>query len=245
MTQGEQTTMGIDQATALTRRRYDRVAPWYDAFEWSVERTTFGRLRKRLWSGVHGESVLEVGVGTGKNIPYYPPSSRVTAIDLSERMLEHARRRAAGLGLSPEFHAMDIQQALFADASFDAAVATFVFCSVPDPIRGLRQLARVTKPDGDIWLLEHVRLDGPLAGRLMDLLNPLMVRLMGANINRRTVDNVAASGLEVLEVQSFHGGLVRMIHARPRTPAAGPGFDRAPRRSAAASTFGKRWTSDG
>jgi len=90
-----------------------------------------------------------------------------------------------------------------------------VFCSVPDPVQGLRELGRVVRPDGDIWLLEHVRVNRPVVGLLMDLLNPIVVRIMGANINRRTVENVRKAGLEIVEIEDLRGGLVKLIHARP------------------------------
>jgi ubiquinone/menaquinone biosynthesis C-methylase UbiE len=85
---------------------------------------------------------------------------------------------------------MDVQALTFPDDDFDAAVATCVFCSVPDPVRGLQELARVVKPDRRILLLDHVRIDQPLIGAIMDGLNPLIVRMWGANINRRTTENV-------------------------------------------------------
>jgi ubiquinone/menaquinone biosynthesis C-methylase UbiE len=91
-------------------------------------------------------------------------------------------------------------------------VATFVFCSVPDPVRGLQELRRVVRPDGLVLLLEHVRIDRPVIGRLMDLLNPIVVRLMGANINRRTVENVRQAGLTIERVENLTAnGLVKLI----------------------------------
>jgi len=122
--------------------------------------------------------VLEVGVGTGKNMPYYPAGIRVTAVDLSGQMLSRARRRAPHLRLPVPLVQTDVQALAFPDAAFDTAVATFVFCSVPDPVRGLREVARVVRLGGLVVLLEHVRAEGPILGRLMDLLDPLIVRLM-------------------------------------------------------------------
>lgn len=201
--------------TALTRARYDRIAPVYDLMEWFTERAAFRQWRRLLWSRVPAGKVLEIGVGTGKNMSFYPTGARVTAIDLSGRMLARARRRAQELGLDVDLRLMDAQQLEFADDTFDAVVATFVFCSVPDPIRGLQELGRVVKPDGDIWLLEHVRVDRPIVGTLMDLLNPVVVRITGANINRRTVENVRRAGLVIVEVEDLRRDLVKLIHARP------------------------------
>ena len=111
---------------------------------------------------------------------------------------------------------MDAQQLDFPDDSFDAAAATFVLCSVPDPVLGLRELGRVVKPDGRIFLLDHVRIDRPVIGPLMDLLNPIIGRLTGANINRRTLDIVQRVGLNIETVTDLGPlGIVKLIVAHP------------------------------
>jgi phosphatidylethanolamine/phosphatidyl-N-methylethanolamine N-methyltransferase len=204
----------IDRQTAATQARYDRIAPVYDLMEWFVENSAFQEWRKDLWSRLPSGRILEVGVGTGKNMPYYPPDAQVTAIDLSERMLAQAQRKADELGLQVDLRHMDVQDLGFPQDTFAAAVATFVFCSVPIPVRGLREIARVVKPGGDIWLLEHVRINKPLIGLLMDFANPLAVRDMGANINRQTVQNVKRAGLQIIDVQDLKGDLVKLIHAK-------------------------------
>lgn len=202
--------------TAKTAARYNRIAPIYDLMEMFPERR-FAPMRQKLWSQISGGEVLEVGVGTGKNFPYQPPEIKVTGIDLSERMLEQARRRAEQLGRSIELKQMDAQHLEFPNSSFDAAVATFVFCSVPDALRGLRELGRVVRPEGRIFLLEHVRINRPEAvGKVMDLLDPLVVRMMGPHINRRTAETVWQAGLAVERVESLAPlDLVKLIVARP------------------------------
>src|SRR3990172_8549687 len=165
-------------AVETVRKRYDRMAPFYDLEQALGERLFFGRLRPELWATVpEGARVLEVGVGTGINMSHYPRGARVSAIDVSERMLRRATKRAVRLGVPVELAQMDAQHLDFPDESFDAVVATFVFCSVPDPVAGLREVRRVLRPGGQLLLLEHVRGKNPVAGRVMDWLNPLVVRL--------------------------------------------------------------------
>lgn len=200
--------------TEITRQRYNRIARMYDRMEGGVERIAFRKWRQLLWSRVQGSRILEVGVGTGRNIPYYPGGASVTAVDLSEGMLVRAQQLAARQGINVDLHRMDVQQLEFPDLSFDAVVATFVFCSVPDPVLGLREVARVTRTGGDLWLLEHMRVNHPLIGAILDLVNPLVVRVMGANVNRKTVENVRRAGLQIQEVRPLFGDLVQLIHAR-------------------------------
>jgi ubiquinone/menaquinone biosynthesis C-methylase UbiE len=165
---------------------------------------------------VRGPKVLEVGVGTGRNISYYPAGIDITAIDLAPGMLERAQKVAAALHANVDLRLGDVQILDFPDNTFDDVAATFVFCTVPDPILGLREVARVLKPGGQLLLLEHVRAANPI-GVLMDLLNPLAVRLMGANINRRTVKNVRQSGLTLERVEDAGlGGIFKFIMARKR-----------------------------
>lgn len=202
--------------TDLARKRYDRAAPYYDLLEAPMERFLSSRWRTKLRKRIKGSRVLEAGVGTGKNLPYHPPGVQVTAIDFSPRMLERARRRKSALGLGVELAEMDVQHVGFKDHAFDAVFATFLFCSVPDPVLGLRELRRVCKPDGRLLLLEHVRPGNTLLGLLFDLLNPLVVRLIGANINRRTTENVRRAGWRVHVEERLLWNIVLWIEAEQR-----------------------------
>lgn len=215
------------KATEVTRARYDRVAPVYDFYEGLMERLAFRKWRGLVWQAVrtHLQSLsaedagdrklLEVGVGTGKNLSHYPEGVQGTAIDISGKMLRRARRRANKLGRSVALWPMDAQALAFPDESFDVVVTTFVFCSVPDPVLGLREINRVLTPEGRVVLLEHMRPRSPWLAKLFDRLNPLAVRLTGANINRRTVENVERARLEIERVRELSGqGIVKLIVAR-------------------------------
>lgn len=131
---------GMDrQEASRTEARYDRIAPIYDLMEVLPEQQ-FRSWREKVWAQVPEGRVLEVGVGTGKNFSYHPPGVQVVGIDISQRMLTRAQERAEELDKAVELHQMDAQQLDFPDDSFDAAVATLVFCSVPDAVQGLREL---------------------------------------------------------------------------------------------------------
>jgi len=201
------------QATKARRKSYDRIAPVYDLMELINERR-MRPWREKLWAQVPPARVLEVGVGTGKNFEYHPKDARITGIDFSSRMLERARHRAAELIDTIELRQMDAQAMEFPDALFDAAVATCVFCSVPDPVLGLREVKRVVKTGGHVYLMEHMRHSNPIIGAVMDAMTPLM-RLMGPDINRRTLDNIRAAGLEIEHVEDLGmGGIFKLIVAR-------------------------------
>lgn len=203
-----------NDATALTRTRYQRIAPLYDKIE-SLLEGRFRPWRQKLWQTVRGPEVLEVGVGTGKNIEFWPANAEITAIDLTPGMLAFARQRAMSLDWDAVLRLGDVQFLEFPSASFDSVVATFVFCSVPDPVQGLREIGRVTRPGGQILLLEHVRIERPIIGKMMDALAPLIVRLNGANINRRTIENIRIAGLQIEQVEDLDSmGMFKLILAR-------------------------------
>jgi ubiquinone/menaquinone biosynthesis C-methylase UbiE len=200
----------MDKETLLTRKRYNRTSKFYD---W-MDRMIKPEVRGRILSQATG-NVLEVGVGTGINLEYYPMTCKVVGIDLSPGMLERARKRTQSLNFPVKLMEMDAQNLEFPDDTFDTVVATCVFCSVPDPIKGLTEIKRVCKSAGKIILLEHVRSDNPVIGKIMDLLDPLTVRMMGPHINRRTVENVKKAGLTIKSIEDQNLKILKLIIAVP------------------------------
>lgn len=202
----------MPDANELTRRRYDRSAARYDIMTWPMERMAMGRARRRLLSLVQGPRVLEIGAGTGINLPLYPGGVQVDAIDFSPRMLERARRKPVPPNVTLTL--MDVQDLQFPSGSFDTAVATCVFCSVPDPVRGLAEIRRVLRSGARALFLEHVRPGSQWLGALFDRLDPLVSRA-GPHINRRTVENIRAAGLHIEREENLLSDIVKLIVARP------------------------------
>jgi phosphatidylethanolamine/phosphatidyl-N-methylethanolamine N-methyltransferase len=171
------------------------LAPVYDLLAAPLERRTFARWRRRAFDRLPVTGVgLEIGAGTGANFPCYPTGSAVVATDVSYRMLERARRKP-GRRAAP-LAACDVGALPLRDSAFDWAVATLVFCEVPDPVAGLREVARVLRPGGRLVLLEHVRPSGVL-GRAADALTALTAPLWGEHFDRDAEAAALAAGFRV------------------------------------------------
>ncbi len=210
----EQPKTGVEQPQNQAGERFDRIAWAYDYLIYPLERFGLTRTRCQFLSQVQGR-VLEAGIGTGINLACYSNGARLTAIDVSPRMMERAKERARRMGMEVDFRLMEVEHLEFPDATFDYIVATLVFCSVDDPIRGLQELGRVVKPEGEILLLEHVRSDNPILGPIMDIGNRFTHLCMGDDINRRTIELVRQAGLDILDVHSKRIKILKQIIAEP------------------------------
>lgn len=206
-----------EKATEIAEKRWNRTASFYDYMMVFMERIRLRKYRRLLWSRVESSRVLEIGVGTGKNFPYYPTDAGIDAIDFSEKMLEHANDRAKKQKVKVHLQQMDVQNLDFEDNTFDTVAATMVFCSIPDPVRGIREVERVCKPGGKVVLLENNFSSIPVLAWLVKLANPLVMRILGADFNRNPVDNVAKSDLVVEKVTDLGRGLWKLIEARKQT----------------------------
>ena len=203
------------QRTEFTRKRYNTVSTIYDLVEWPVEQIWYKKWRRELWQQIHGLKVLEIGVGTGKNISHYPGNVELTGIDLSPGMLKRAKKiLPESMNDSVTLREMDAQQMDFPDGTFDQVVATFVFCSVPDPVIGLQEAHRVTKPGGKLHLLEHMRAEQPFLAGLMEALDVPIHYVTGVHIARQTVANVEKAGWQIEQVKELTAkGIFKKIEA--------------------------------
>ncbi|MDD5461489.1 MAG: class I SAM-dependent methyltransferase [Methylococcales bacterium] len=200
--------------STVIKQRYDRLAPYFDGLEAVMEGLFFKSWRKQLWAKVDGRHILEVGAGTGKNFGYYPADARITAIDFSSKMLEQAMQKSKRKNIPVDLSLMDVQSLCYADNSFDTVIASFVFCSVPLPLKGLKELYRVCKPGGQVLLLEHVLSSNRVLAKAMNFINPAVVALVGANINRDTVKNVKGCPFESVRVDEHSSDIIKLIEAR-------------------------------
>jgi ubiquinone/menaquinone biosynthesis C-methylase UbiE len=196
-----------------TKNRYNRIAPFFDSLEALLEGLFFKQRRETLWQKIKGQHILEVGVGTGKNFPFYPANTHITAIDFSEKMLALAEKKKQHKNINVDLNLIDIQSLCYADNSFDTVIATFVFCSVPQPVKGLQELYRVCKPGGQVLLLEHVLSDNNTIAKLMQFMNPIIATIFGANINRQTVKSVQSCGFEKVLIDPASNSMIKLIQA--------------------------------
>lgn len=179
-------------------------AAGYDTFTAGAEKAGLGDRREKLLAQAHGR-VLEIGGGTGANLPYYGPEVEELVItEPAEPMARRLEKKLPGYQRPVQVVRAPAEQLPFEDASFDYVVATFVLCTVEDPQRALQEAHRVLKPGGRLLFLEHVRSDDPRVARWQDRLNGLNKRLIcGCNCNRSTLATIEQQGFSVADVE--HG----------------------------------------
>jgi ubiquinone/menaquinone biosynthesis C-methylase UbiE len=198
-----------------TLETYERIARLYDLLDLPFEYGRYRRIRPLLFSGLSGR-VLDAGVGTGRNMPFYPRGAEMVGIDLSPAMLARAERRRAALDAKVDLRRMDVTRLDFPDASFDAAVATFLFCVLPEELQApaMAELGRVVKPGGEIRLLEYVRPTGAFRQVMARLWEPWMRFAYGAGFDRRTEAHVTEAGLKVVEARFVVDDLIKNLTLR-------------------------------
>jgi ubiquinone/menaquinone biosynthesis C-methylase UbiE len=204
---------GEGRPTESVRRHYDSTASRYDRQIKLAERILFGDGRQWVCSQALGE-VLELAIGTGRNLRYYPAGVRLTGIELSPAMLDLARQEAAVLGRHADLRVGDAQELEFPDESFDTVICTLSLCTIPDDRAAIREAHRVLRPGGRFILLEHVR--SPLRRVRVGqrLLEPLFLRFEHDHLTRDPLDHLEQAGFEVTAVARLKWGIVERLVAR-------------------------------
>ena len=193
--------------------KWDGAARGYDFFSSRGPERRWGPFKRSFYAPMRGD-ILFLAVGTGLDIQFFPEGQHITGIDFSPKMLATARPRAEAYSGRIELLEMDAQQLAFADDFFDQIYTSCTFCSVPDPLQGLRELRRVLKPGGELRMFEHTGSRWFPFNAILHMMNPVSRRL-GPDITRDTVANVAEAGFQISSVRNLYLDVVKSIVATP------------------------------
>ena len=194
-----------------TSKKWDNAVKGYDLMNGRGPEWRWAPWKRRLFGAMEGK-VLFMAIGTGQDIQFFPPGRDITAIDISEKMLEQARPRADAYDGRLELRHRDVHDLEYPDATFDQVFTSCTFCSVPDPVKGLRSLRRVLKPGATIGMFEHTGSRYFPFGLMLSLMTPLTRRL-GPELNRDTPANVRRAGFVDVRVEPVYLDVVKVIHA--------------------------------
>jgi ubiquinone/menaquinone biosynthesis C-methylase UbiE len=204
--------MMVDQMQSA----YDEIANQYEKNIW-FDQYILGvaRLRKKLLPKATGK-ILEVACGTGQNFPLFAANSEITAVDLSPRMLEFARKNAIKHGLNVNLAVMDAEHLEFPEENFDTVVSTLSTCTFPNPVKALQEMKRVCRPDGLILLLEHGHSNFPWLANFQDRHEYQHYQEhAGCRWNQDPLDLVQSAGIKVLKSKRSILGMFHSIEATP------------------------------
>ncbi len=201
-----------ETATAQQKQVWDSAASSYDRQIAFFEKIQFGGGREWLAERARGR-ILEVAIGTGRNLPYYPAGVTVTGLELSPAMLAIARQRAADLGRDTNLQEGDAERLPFGDASFDTVVCALALCSIPDPATAIGEMKRVLVPGGRLLLLDHIGSTWPPVYAVQWLVERITIRTAGEHFTRRQLPLVRAAGFQVAETERLKAGTVERIYA--------------------------------
>lgn len=196
-----------------TQKKWDRAAPTLDLMSSFGPEWRWRPVKEELFSRMRTDAeILFLALGTGLDIACFPPGRKITAIDISPRMVERAVDRVAAYDGHIDAQVRDVHELDFSPDHFDQVFTSCTFCSVPRPVDGLRALRRVLKPGGELHMFEHTGSRWFPINVLMHIMTPL-ARQFGPEMNRRTVDNVRLAGFEVTGVNHIFLDVVKTIHA--------------------------------
>jgi ubiquinone/menaquinone biosynthesis C-methylase UbiE len=195
----------------VTKRKWDGAAPYYDLMAGYGPERRWAPWKRRLFGAMQGK-VLFLAIGTGQDIQFFPPEREITAIDISHKMLARARQKAERYDGRLELRHLDVHDLDYPEGTFDQVFTSCTFCSVQDPVAGLRVLRRVLKPGGTIGMFEHTGSRFFPFSVILDLMTFVMRRI-GPDLNRDTVSNVRRAGFVDVRVEPVYLDVVNVIHA--------------------------------
>ncbi|MCO8275799.1 methyltransferase domain-containing protein [Actinoplanes sp. TRM 88003] len=199
-------------ATDKARQVWDKAAPAYDRQIVFLERVWFTGARE--WIGARAQGrVLDVAVGTGRNLPFYGAGTTISGIELSPVMLAQARQRAAELGRAADLREGDAEHLPYAEGSFDTVVCALSLCTIPDPRTAVAEMHRVLVPGGRLLLVDHIGSSWPPIRAAQWLLERLTIATAGEHFTRRQRDTVVAAGFQIVESERLKAGSIERIHA--------------------------------
>jgi ubiquinone/menaquinone biosynthesis C-methylase UbiE len=201
------------------KERWNRTSRTYDWLTFG-EDLRQGADKRRLFAKARGRTIL-IAVGTGADIKFLPPGLDIVGIDISPAMVEKARPHAETYEGKMELRVMDAHRLEYPDESFDTAITACTFCSVPDPVRGLRELHRVLKPEGRLLMYEHVRSNVPAVGLFLDFMTYITRFLLGPDLNRDTLANARRAGFHILSERNVYFDIVKAVEASRTMGAVG------------------------
>jgi len=202
----------------LTRDKWDRAAATFDLMAGEGAEKRWKPAKEKLFSQMGNGNILFMALGTGLDIPSFPKGKNITAIDISPKMLQCAEPRIEDYDGAINAFPMDVHDMDFPTHHFDQVFTSCTFCSVPDPVEGLKAIRKVLKPGGELFMFEHTGSRFFPFNLMMNIMTPLS-RKFGPEMNRRTSDNVRAAGFQIKKIENVYLDVVKTIYAlAPQTP---------------------------
>lgn len=197
---------------SATRKKWDKAAATFDLMAGNGAEKRWKTSKQKLFSRMGAGKILFMALGTGLDIPCFPPHRNITAIDISPEMTKYAKPRVAAYNGTISVEIMDVHNLTFADDHFDQVFTSCTFCSVPNPVEGLKSLKRILKPGGELNMFEHTGSQFFPFNFMLNFMTPLS-RKFGPDLNRPTIKNVQRAGFDIIEVDNIYLDVVKTIRA--------------------------------